>query len=297
MTTDQDELRAAQQYMGGFAWPTVLLGVVVFFAYILVPLLVAGEQLPLWLGTLLMAVLTYMAYTVLHDAAHGSISGSNQSLRWLNECMGYLAGFMMMIPMTAHRHEHLSHHRNTNDPEADPDYVVADLLRSPWYPLYAIAGIIVSQYRYYFSQRWGKGPRSQDVKFCLELVAIIGFRVLFMVQGYWLEGAVLFLVGGLGGVFITMYLFAYLVHHPHQTMGRYVDTSTFDVPGSMGGIVTWLWLFQNYHAIHHLFPRVPFYHYRKLFYQIEPVMLANGAPIYRPGKSALFDQVAVSKTA
>ena len=31
--------------------------------------------------------------------------------------------------------------------------------------------------------------------------------------------------------------------------------------------------------------------------EIEPVMLANGAPIYRPGKSALFDQVAVSKTA
>jgi beta-carotene hydroxylase len=40
-------------------------------------------------------------------------------------------------------------------------------------------------------------------------------------------------------------------------------------------------LFQNYHSIHHLFPRVPFYHYARLYQDIEEIMSAKGAPIYR----------------
>jgi beta-carotene hydroxylase len=279
MQGDQQALAAAQARMGEFAWPTVVLGVLVTAAYLATPVWVVQGWLPLWAGMLIMAVLTYMAYTVVHEAVHGSISGSHQQLRWVNECLGYCAAWIMMIPLTAHRHEHLAHHRHTNDPSDDPDYAVADMMRSPWQPIRAVVGIVLGQYRYYFSKRWGKGPRSQDVRFCLELVAAIGIRLAFMAQGFWLEGFMLFLVAGLAGVMLTMYLFAYVVHHPHKATGRYVDTSTFDVPGAWGSVVTTLWLYQNYHSIHHLFPRVPFYRYRELFYEIEPVMVSRGAPI------------------
>ncbi|MGY8889158.1 MAG: fatty acid desaturase [Pseudomonadales bacterium] len=37
----------------------------------------------------------------------------------------------------------------------------------------------------------------------------------------------------------------------------------------------------NYHCIHHLFPKVPLYHYKKLFNEIEPGMAERGAPIIR----------------
>ena len=80
---------------------------------------------------------------------------------------------------------------------------------------------------------------------------------------------------------LLMFLFAYIVHTPHESAGRYVDTSTFVANGALGSIVTALWGFQNYHSIHHLFPRVPFYTYRSLFGQIEEVMIARGAPIYQ----------------
>jgi beta-carotene hydroxylase len=279
--SDQQALAAAQARMGEFAWPTVVLGVLVMAAYLATPVWVVQGWLPLWAGMLIMLLLTYMAYTVLHEAVHGSISGRHQQLRWVNEWLGYGAAWIMMIPLTAHRHEHLAHHRHTNEPKADPDYAVADLVRTPWQPIIAVARLMVNQYRYYFSQRWGKGPRAQDRRFCLELAAGIGLRLAFMAQGYWLEGILLFLVAGLGGVMLTMYLFAYLVHHPHKELGRYVDTSTFDAPGKLGTVVTALWLYQNYHSIHHLFPRVPFYRYRELFYEIEPVMESHGAPIMR----------------
>ena len=44
--------------------------------------------------------------------------------------------------------------------------------------------------------------------------------------------------------------------------------------------LNWFWMFQNYHSIHHLFPRVPFYKYAELFEEIEDVMVAKQAPIY-----------------
>lgn len=277
---DKAVLSVAQEYMGEFAWLTAAFGLAVFGAYLSVPYLVASGVIGLPLGVALVAILTYAAYTVLHEAAHGSISGSSQGLRWINELLGYLAAFIMVIPLTAHRHEHLAHHRHTNDPENDPDYVVKNLLRTPWQPLLAILQIIGAQYRYYYSQRWGKGPRSQDVKACIELTVALGARLAFMAQGYWMEGLALFVGGGLLGVFITMYLFAYIVHNPHEDTGRYVDTSTIIVSGVFGRIVTWLWLFQNYHSIHHLFPRIPFYRYREVFERISDVMNAKGAPIY-----------------
>ena len=94
---DQAARSAAKQQMGEFAWPTVVLGVTVTAAYIATPLLVAHGSLSILVAIPVMMVLTYAAYTVMHEAVHGSISGSNGSLRWVNELMGYLAGWLFGV--------------------------------------------------------------------------------------------------------------------------------------------------------------------------------------------------------
>ena len=286
-TAEQQARQSAQAHMGEFAWPTVILGIVVAAGYVATALAVAGESIAWGWGGLLMALLTYAGYTVLHEAVHGSISGGHKSLRWVNELMGYLAAWILMIPMTAHRHEHLAHHRNTNQPGADPDHLVAGMTRSPLAALLAIVRSLVSQYRYYFKHRWGQGPAGQDLRFCLEIAAAIVPRLVFMAQGLWFEGTALILVGTVGGALLTVYLFAFLVHRPHTAVGRYVDTSTILVRGWTGSIVTVLWGFQNYHSIHHLFPRVPFYRYPEVFDEIETTMIAMAAPIYTLGLHGL----------
>ena len=78
---DQRARGSAKQYMGKVAWPTVLLGLGVFGSYVATPILVITGVMPLLVAFPIMAFLAYMAYTVLHDAVHGSISGSNTSLR------------------------------------------------------------------------------------------------------------------------------------------------------------------------------------------------------------------------
>lgn len=273
-------LNAAKNYMGAVAWPTIVLGLMIPLAYLCTPLLVISGSLPLPLGLLLMSIFTYAAYTVLHEAVHGSISGSHKELRWLNEMLGYMAAWVLMIPLTGHRHEHLAHHRHTND-EDDPDMVVADMNKSPLHAAKAALSILFGQYRYYFTHRWGKGKRIQDVYFIIEILAALLPRLAFIAAGYWLEAAVLFGLAAVIGIAALMYLFAYVVHTPHKSVGRYVDTSTFVTCGFLGRVVTVLWGYQNYHSIHHLYPRVPFYKYVDLFAEIEDIMIAKGAPIHR----------------
>jgi len=289
--TDQEldvkALEVAKGYMGEFAPLTVVIGFLAVTGYFSLPFLVHAEVIAFWLAAPVMAVLAYAAYTALHEAAHGSISGSRQNLRWVNELVGYAAALVLAIPLTAHRHEHLAHHRHTNDPESDPDYCVKDLNESPIAAVRAVAAAMTENYRFYLTKRWGTGNASQNRSFCIEVLAIVGIRVAIMMLTDPLIALALFALAGLGGLLLLGYLFANLVHDPYEDQGRYVDTATIVAPGRFNTLMTWMWLFQNYHSIHHLFPRVPFYHYRRIFDEIEPIMLQRGAPVYRLGLSGL----------
>ena len=278
---DQAALDHAKQYMGEFAWPSVVYGVTVCGSYLATVALALSGMMPLGLAFALVAILTYLAYTLLHEAVHGSISGSRQSLRWVNEALGYMAAWILMIPLTAHRHEHLAHHRNTNDEEDDPDYRVGEIGDSVLQTVRVPLGIFAGQFTYYMKHRWEKAPGRQNLYFCTEVTVALLPRLALIFSGFWLEGFTLFVLAWWFGLMTTLYLFAYLVHRPHNKVGRYADTSTFLAPGVLGPIVTALWVCQNYHSIHHLFPRVPFYRYPALFRDIEHIMVAKGARIVR----------------
>lgn len=278
---DRQAVASARQYMGMVAWPTIILGMVLGASYIATVLTALTGLLALWLAVPLVAVLTYASYTVLHESVHGSITGNDPSLRWLNKALGYMAAWIVMIPLTAHRHEHTAHHRYANDETRDPDFHIGQMRNSPAALARAVVRAIVGQFRYYSENRWTKAPSKEKVQLYLEVAVAIVPRVAVMVAGYWVEGVALFVLGWLIGAIILLYLFAYVVHRPHEQVGRYVDTSTILLPRPLHALITRLWLFQNYHSIHHLFPRVPFYKYEQLYEELEEIMLAKGAPIYR----------------
>jgi len=278
---DRKALTSARKHMAAVAWPTVVLGLVVGVSYFATVALALTGLLSLWLAVPVIAVLTYLSYTVAHESVHGSISGNNRSMRWANKALGYMAAWILMIPLTAHRHEHMAHHRNTNDREHDPDYPVARMQDSLPAAALAAVQITIGQFSHYFKNHWKTAPAKQNLVMCLEVVAAMLPRLAILASGYWVEGLALFLLAWLIGVTVLLYLFAYIVHRPHEQLGRYVDTSTILLPGPLGTLLTWLWMFQNYHSIHHLFPRVPFYRYATLYNEIEEVMAAKGAPVYQ----------------
>lgn len=278
---DQKALASASQYMGEVAWLTVMLGLVLGASYIATVAMALTGVLSLLVAVPLVALLTYLNYTILHESVHGSISGNRRSLRWINKAMGYMAAWILMIPLTAHRHEHTAHHRHTNDEAADPDFHIGQMRNSPLAAVLATLRASVSQFSFYSKNRWKNAPRKQNLILCLEVGAALIPRLAVLAAGYWAEGLALFVIAWLIGATVLMYLFAYIVHRPHESVGRYEDTSTILLPRPLHTLFTWFWMFQNYHSIHHLFPRVPFYRYAQLYEEIEDVMEAKSAPVYR----------------
>ena len=278
---DRRALASATAYMGGVAWPTIVFGVLAVTSYLGSVALALVGAISLPLAVPLVAFLTYLNYTVLHESAHGSISGGQPSMRWLNESLGYISAWILMIPLTAHRAEHMAHHRHTNDASSDPDYHIGRMRGSFPAAVRAALRAIVSQFTYYRANRWDSASRKQNLILCIEVAAALLPRVSILFAGFWLEGLALFVLAWLLGATMLLYLFAYIVHRPHDRVGRYSSTSTILLSQWLHTPVTWFWVFQNYHSIHHLFPRVPFYKYAQLYEEIEDIMVAKGAPVYR----------------
>lgn len=284
MTTDlaaqnKQAIAAAKKHMGGVAWPTVALVAFVLASVGTNLYLFAVGVLPIWAATLILAGLTYFAYTPLHEAVHGNINGRNDRLQWLNDLCGYLVAPFIMVPYASHRLEHFTHHRYTNEPDKDPDYMVSGMGNGFFSAIATTFRFFWVQNTFFVKDHWGTASFKERAVYSAELLVSVGWRVAFVLTLEPTLAAFIVVAGGylLGG-FFTAYWFAYRPHIPYKDPARYRNTNSLIMPTWMKP-VEWFWLGQNLHSIHHLFPRVPFYRYHALHREIEPIMRAHGTPI------------------
>ena len=260
-------------YMGHFALPTVLMTAVLLAGYVIAYYLAFAGIVPLPLAIVLVAVLTYMSYTPLHEAVHGNINGRHPSLSWMNDTCGFLAAQLVLIPYSSHRLEHLAHHRHTNVPDKDPDFMLKDMGYGPRASARAVLRFLWMQMTYAAIGASSESSRHTRVVFVTELGLALAWRLaLFVLEP---KTMAVLQVGYLLGLAFTTYWFAYRPHLPYEDSARYRNTNSMVFP-LWAKPVEWFWLGQNLHSIHHAFPRVPFYHYHALFSHIEPAMRENG---------------------
>ena len=275
---NRQAIAAAKQYMGQVCWPTVgLVGFVLLGFVVNLVLFVSGVIGPVP-ATLLMGAFTYMSYTPLHEAAHGNIHGKHDQLRWLNDLCGYLVAPLIAVPYASHRLEHFTHHRYTNQPDKDPDYVISGMGKGPLGAVVTVIKFLWLQNTFFVSRHWGNASLKERVIYCAEVALSLGWRVAFLSLVNVVGAAWVILLGYLLGGLFTAYWFAYRPHIPYQDPSRYRNTNSLIMPTWMKPF-EWFWLGQNLHSIHHLFPRVPFYRYHALHRDIEPVLRAHGTPI------------------
>lgn len=275
---NKQAIAAAKQYMGQVAWFTVAFTALVVASFVINLALFAQGILPAWFAFSAIAILTYFSYTTLHEAAHRNINGRDDSLIWLNDLCGYLVAPIIGVPNSSHRLEHFTHHRYTNQPDKDPDFVISEL-RDGWLnAVAAVAKFLWVQNTFFVVHHWRKATLKERTIYSAEVAFSIGWRVVFitLVAQPWV--ALVVLGGYLVGAFFTSYWFAYRPHLPYKEPKRYRNTNSLIMPTWMKP-VEWFWLGQNLHSIHHLFPRVPFYRYHRLHREIEPILHAHGTPI------------------
>lgn len=275
---NKQAIMVAKQYTGEFAWPTVLLTATVVAAFLANIALYLNGLMPLWGAVFLYAILTYMSYTPLHEAAHQNIHGKHDGLKWVNDLCGYLVAPIIGVPYASHTVEHFTHHRYTNQPGKDPDFVVSGM-QGGFVPL-IVTGFkfLWVQNTFLFRSYWATATIRERGVYLGELGFSVGWRACVLALFPTLEMLTLLLVGYLAGAFFTAYWFAYRPHLPYGEAARYRNTNSLIMPGWLKPL-EWFWLGQNLHSIHHLFPRVPFYRYHAVHKEIEPALKAHGTPI------------------
>lgn len=263
-------------HIGGFAWPTAsLLGLCVGVYGACLWYLFTDPNFSWWIvaGT---AFCAYAVYTVLHEAVHGAVTGMNIHLRGVNEWAGYIAAHMLGISFIGHRRGHLKHHRATNHPEDDPDMAFA---------AHTLPALVAMWFRgipkeWHFAATFKHFTAAEKRVLVFEYLAIFTTRALLIAYCADLGVTLVTLIlGHLIGNAVLTTLFAWIVHHPHSEQERMKTTTVYQGRRGLDTIMTLLWVFQNYHAIHHLYPKVPFFRYRKLYRKLESYLLAGGVPV------------------
>lgn len=262
-----------KRFCGGLAVGTLGLSGVAVGGFVLCSGLAASGVLPIWAAALLNTIFAYLAFTPAHEAAHGNIHGTHARLKWLNELIGWACAGVLLAPFSAFRVLHLTHHSHTNDSERDPDYWVAG---PPSEVAFRCLTILPHYYWDFIrgpTSRTGAARKKRWASLWGALVLAAGISL-----GSWL---------GYGGIILTLWVipavlassllalvFDWLPHVPHVSTERYLDTRVLLFPG-----LELLLVGQNYHLIHHLYPRIPFYRYAACFRTIRPTLEAEGANI------------------
>lgn len=250
---------------------------------------VAGAA-PLWLAFVLATLFLQALYMPVHEAVHKTLSGGRPSLAWLDRGVGSVAAWLMGVSFRDHVITHLIHHTHAND-ENDPDVlnskgtprdiVVRSLVGMVLYPLGPVMRLVpplrrlvprAIAARLHESARL-RGPEAVGHA---NRVAASHLAVLVVATalGFGVEVWLLWYVPIWTGRIWLSAVFGWLPHHPHGETGRYRDTRVFTFPGS-----TFLIRGHDYHLLHHMFPRVPHYRLRRLWREVGPHVVEQGARV------------------
>lgn len=257
------------------ARPTVMLylGTLALFALEMYGLFGAGWSR--WITVPMGAAVTFLMFSVLHEATHHAISTNTR----LNNLFGHLSVPFVVawstFPLV--KFIHIEHHRNTNEPKAiDPDAWCSE---GPWWQLPLRWGTIDVWYVAFYLRRIKERPRAEVATTLAVFTAVVGVFVALAIAGY---GAALlwaYLIPQRFGIVILAWWFDYLPHHgltETQRQNKYQATRV-----RVGGekVLTPLFVYQNYHLVHHLHPSVPFYRYVRAWRRNEQAYLDRNAAI------------------
>ncbi|GFG76523.1 hypothetical protein MBOT_38880 [Mycobacterium botniense] len=201
---------------------------------------------------------TYLMFTVVHEAIHCSISTAG----WVNAVMGRLAWVFVapMFSFSSFTFIHLAHHRYANDQENDPDVFAT---RAPLWQLpfrWAFTDVF---YAVYYTRRL----RTRRPAYELAETAVMSSLCIAVASAAAITGnlwtlAAIVVIPQRIGIIVLAWWFDWLPHHGLRDTAVDNRYRCSRARVGMGWLLTPLMLSQNYHVVHHVHPWIPWYRYR-----------------------------------
>lgn len=257
----------------GAAWPTIALwvGALALFG---VEVLGLAQGWPVVVLVVMGAAVTYLMFTVLHESIHHAVSTDTR----LNDLFGRLS-VPFVAPyasFTLIKFIHIEHHRNTNEAKTvDPDRWTSE--GPAWQAPLRWATLDV-WYLVYYTMRLRDRPRREVVTVLATFVGAIAAITALGVLGPGRE-MLIALAGQRVGVLVLAWWFDYLPHHGLPFTQRENKYRATRVRVGREGWMTPLFVYQNYHLVHHLHPSVPFYRYVRAWRRNEQAYLDRDAAV------------------
>lgn len=268
------------------AWPTVCLFLLATGIFITSSYAALTGHLSLIAAFFINACMQFALFTVLHDASHRSLS----QVSWLNELLGSISVFILtpLAGIKVFRFIHMQHHRFTNeDVEHDPDYWASK--GHKW--LRPLRWMFLDiHYIHWYLKHWNNRPRRERIELiaCIVAAIIIFFAAYYF--GYALWVLLLWFVPGRVASSALVMAFDYLPHYPHDTTAKENAFRATNLKPNASWLMTPILLGQNYHLIHHLYPRIPFYRYAWVWKSAQQPLIDSGARLMRwNGKEIRYD--------
>jgi beta-carotene hydroxylase len=256
------------------AWPTLGLFMLALLLWVGALLAAVNGIIPPLVAIALQSFAAFMQFTVLHDGVHRSLM---RGYPRANDFIAGVAGAALgpIGTCAAFRHVHFAHHRHTNEVGSDPD-LWSGLGRRWLMPLHWATA------DFYYAVRVLRDWSSIAVRDRVQIVGYTGtltaLYALAWWAGYGIEATLYWLIPSRLAIFWLAFAFNYLPHHPHAVEQRHNPYAATNVRKGGGAAMTGLFLYQNFHLIHHLFPSVPFYRYARIWRQQGDEFKRQGAP-------------------
>jgi len=276
------ESEAARALSPRIAWLTLALaGTLLLLHTALLAAGVAGAIAPLWL-TLPLGLVVYLAYTPAHEAIHRNIV-RDRRFDPVNRVIGWWAGLSAGMSWPLLLRTHLAHHAHTNEAH-DPDSFVHGPLRR----LFAMAALSVGTNLVplpVWRLIYGNNPPALGYLDAWKVMKPGEWRQHQIAHGLMCLGvwttvalghatevfALYVLPATIGRLLMGIFL-SWLPHRPRITGDRYRSATL-----SRGRLLAVASVGQSLHLMHHLWPRVPFYRYARLYRQLAPLLNERGA--------------------
>jgi ring-1,2-phenylacetyl-CoA epoxidase subunit PaaE len=234
-----------------------------------------AHGLPAWVYIPVNTAVSFVMFTVLHDAVHYSIS----QRRWVNALLGRLS-IHFVVPYASaplFGFIHIEHHRNTNEElDADPDAWATD---GPWWQLPLRWLTIDFWYAtFYIKHIRRRSPRELVETGSIVALFLVGVVVAAM-TGTLGTVALVYLLPARIGLGLLAWWFDWLPHHGLEVTQRENRYRATRIRIGMEWLLTPGLLYQNYHLVHHLHPSIPFYRYIKAWKRNEEAYLERDAAI------------------